>query len=605
MEKPPVGPKSGPSAPAKPAARPAKPEPESDTLIGADGSVAPVNEADAARQLEQTDVNTTAAYQDLSASEVDAAATASFEADDEAAQDARRAEPGPLDETTAPQPARPAAAAAKPSATAKPAAAGAQQGKVTTLGDFRLLKKLGQGGMGAVYKAHQVSLDREVAIKVLTKELAARPAFVQRFIREARVMAKLDHPNILRCFEVGEAHGYHYLAMEFVDGGSIDAWLKKHGKFSLGDALHIFLACARGLQHAHELKMVHRDVKPENVLLTKKGVVKVADLGLAKSQDDDLALTKTGTGAGTPIFMAPEQARDVKHVDGRSDIYSLGCMLYCFLTGEPPFKGTTLVELIEAKEKGKFTPVRRSNDEVPERLDLILDKMLARKPELRYQTCAEIIAEVEELGLHHDSLSFLQPEAAAAKGPASGKMPKPAAKPAAAAAPAAARPSAPSSKAAAPPARTEPEPDDDHFWVKLKAADGKILNKRLSIEQILGLIKNNACDADTPVSRTQQGGYRAMATYSQFEPALRAHMTKARADRKAEKFRSAYEKLEQEERSRQRWRWINNLVIKVGGGAKLIIWLAIVFAIMAALGIGIYFAVVYGMDYFAGHTGAK
>src|SRR5207248_6262426 len=138
-------------------------------------------------------------------------------------------------------------------------------------------------------------------------------------------------------------------------------------------ALHIVLACAHALQHAHELKLVHRDIKPDNVLLTRKGVVKLADLGLAKAQDEDLSLTKTGTGAGTPLYMAPEQARDVKHVDHRSDIYSVGCMLYYFLTGKLPFTGETLVEVIDAKQKGKFTPARRLNADIPPRLDLIID----------------------------------------------------------------------------------------------------------------------------------------------------------------------------------------------------------------------------------------
>src|SRR5207253_9210059 len=128
-------------------------------------------------------------------------------------------------------------------------------------------------------------------------------------------------------------------------------------------------ACARALGHAHEMDLIHRDIKPDNILLTSKGVVKVADLGLAKATSEDMGLTKTGTGAGTPLYMSPEQCRDVKRVDGRADIYSLGCMLYYFLTGEVPFKGETVVELYEAKEKGKFPPARQCNDEVPEHLD--------------------------------------------------------------------------------------------------------------------------------------------------------------------------------------------------------------------------------------------
>src|SRR5258708_25966366 len=132
----------------------------------------------------------------------------------------------------------------------------------------------------------------------------------------------------------------------------MEDWARKLGKLEVGDALHVIIACASALEHAYaDHKMIHRDIKPDNILLTNKGVVKVADMGLAKSTTDDMSLTQTGTGAGTPVYMAPEQFKDAKHVDNRSDIYSLGCMLYRFLTGETPFKGETYVELFSAKEK--------------------------------------------------------------------------------------------------------------------------------------------------------------------------------------------------------------------------------------------------------------
>ncbi len=204
--------------------------------------------------------------------------------------------------------------------TRQPGAGDAAGGKApmkSVLGDYKLLKKLGAGGMGTVYLAEQVSLERKVALKVLSKELAGKTGFVERFQREARLMARLDHPNILRCHDVGEVAGHHYLALEFVEGGSIEDRVKQLGKFAIGDAVHVTLACARALAHAHELNMIHRDVKPDNLLLTAKGVVKLADLGLAKATDDDLSLTRTGTGAGTPLYMAPSrrerQARGPPH----------------------------------------------------------------------------------------------------------------------------------------------------------------------------------------------------------------------------------------------------------------------------------------------------
>ena len=218
------------------------------------------------------------------------------------------------------------------------------------IGEFRVVKKLGQGGMGAVYKARHEALDRDVALKVLAPNLAANKSFVDRFLREARIQAKLDHPHIVKCYHIGEHKGLPYLALEYIDGGSVQACVEKLGKLSVGDAVHITLACAYALQHAHEQNMIHRDIKPDNLLISKKGVVKLADLGLAKATDENLSLTQSGTGAGTPYYMSPEQTRNAKHCDGRTDVYSMGVMLYVLLTGKMPFQGTTTVELLQSKE---------------------------------------------------------------------------------------------------------------------------------------------------------------------------------------------------------------------------------------------------------------
>jgi serine/threonine-protein kinase len=212
--------------------------------------------------------------------------------------------------------------------------------EVTMLGDFLLVKKIGEGGMGTVYEAQQVSLDRVVALKVPALHLTKDKRFVKRFQREARVMALLDHPHILRCYTFGEAHGHHYLAMELASAGSLDDWIERLGHLSVADALHAIIAAAAGLQHAHDQNLVHRDIKPGNILITGKGLVKVSDLGLAKAMtEEDLTLTRSGTGIGTPVYMPPEQMRDSKNVDARYDIYALGCVLYHCLTGRSPFKG--------------------------------------------------------------------------------------------------------------------------------------------------------------------------------------------------------------------------------------------------------------------------
>jgi serine/threonine-protein kinase len=280
--------------------------------------------------------------------------------------------------------------------------------KTSTLGDFRLVAVLGEGGMGTVYKARQISRPRDVALKVLAKGLAEQAGIVERFHREGRLLARLDHPHIIHCYAVGEACGFHYLAMEFAGGGSLQAWLKRLGRLAVGDALHVALACARALQYAHDLGLVHRDVKPDNILLTAEGVVKVADLGLARAVDD-LDLTQTGVGLGTPLYAAPEQALDAKHVDARCDLYALGCVLYHLLTGQPPFAGGSLVEVIQAKEKGTFAPARRLNPAVPGALDRIFTRLLARQPALRYRDCGELVEDLRCLGRDHAVLGFLTP----------------------------------------------------------------------------------------------------------------------------------------------------------------------------------------------------
>jgi serine/threonine-protein kinase len=363
--------------------------------------------------------------------------------------------------------------------------------------------------------------------------------------------------------------------MEYVEGGSIQDWLNKLGKFSLGDSLYLALICARALQHAHELNVIHRDIKPDNILLTKKGVVKVADLGLGKALDDDLGLTKTGTGAGTPLYMAPEQARDAKHIDGRTDIYALGVMLYHFLTGELPFKGETLVEMIESKEKGKFSPARKFNGEVPERLDLILDKMLVPKPEQRYQSCAELILDLESLAMANERLSFIEPPPGPPSKTSQPPLPK--------------RVNVVRSAlgSSAPPAKTVSAPAADEYWfASFTGADGKAVTRKLTFMQLQALVKNSSLDANTQVSRTLKGGYRSLGTYPEFQGIVKAGRTKEKAERKAEKFKALYEKIDKQEKSRLRWRWFHNLVLRTGGFLGFILWLTII----AAVGVGLYFA---------------
>ncbi len=276
-----------------------------------------------------------------------------------------------------------------------------------TLGDFQIFRKLGAGGMGAVYLALQRSLDRLVALKVLSEAHAGQDTFVNRFHREIALLATLDHPNIVKFIGAGEEKGIPFFAMEFIEGYSSSALVKHAGKLAVSDALFIICRACDALDYALAHRVVHRDIKPENIMITQLGDVKIADLGLAKSlEESDLDLTDTGTGLGSPKYMAPEQSRDAKRADHRSDIYALGGVLYYLLTGHEPFKGTTTLDLLLAKEAGRFTPARKLNHAVPPRLDLIVDKMLSKEPKYRYQAYGELIGDLASLGILRECLSF-------------------------------------------------------------------------------------------------------------------------------------------------------------------------------------------------------
>jgi tRNA A-37 threonylcarbamoyl transferase component Bud32 len=276
-----------------------------------------------------------------------------------------------------------------------------------TLGDFQILRKLGAGSMGAVYLAMQRSAAREVALKVLYRHLALQQLSVERFYREAAAMARLSHPGIVRIFGVGQTQGFHHIAMECVQGYNV-AHLQANlgGRLEVRDALNITLRVAEALEHAHQARIVHRDVKPKNILVTDLGYVKLTDLGLAKPLDEDLSLTDSGTGVGTPLYMPPEQLLNGKRADHRADIYALGGVLYEFLTARPPFHGDSAMEMLRAKERGLFPPARRFNPAVSEALDLVVHRMLAADLRYRYQSCTDLIRDIRHLGQARDHLSF-------------------------------------------------------------------------------------------------------------------------------------------------------------------------------------------------------
>ncbi len=247
-----------------------------------------------------------------------------------------------------------------PSRAALPRASADPLSELRSLGEYRLLRRLGEGGMGAVYLGYHEGQDLQVAIKVLSDQLASSQSYIDRFYREAKSGALLNHPNIVRTLSVGQdkATLKHYLVLEFVDGPSAHALLSQLGKLTVGDAVHIALDIARALEHAHSRRIVHRDIKPDNILITRAGVCKLVDLGLAKRIDEASHLTAARQGFGTTHYMPYEQAINAKYADGRSDIYALGATLYHLVTGTVPFPGDNHLEVIEKKNVGDFSPAR-------------------------------------------------------------------------------------------------------------------------------------------------------------------------------------------------------------------------------------------------------
>jgi len=215
------------------------------------------------------------------------------------------------------------------------------------LGEFEILERLGQGGMGAVYKARQTSLDRTVALKTLQASLAGDAEYIARFQQEAKAAAVLNHPNLVQVHSAGESDGLHWFAMEYVEGESAKARLKRKGRLDPLEAIAITIHVATALEYGwRKAALIHRDIKPDNIFLSEDGEVKLGDLGLAKCAGQTQGLTITGHSMGTPHYISPEQVEAMKDVDLRADIYSLGCTLYHLLSGHPPFDGNSAVAIM-------------------------------------------------------------------------------------------------------------------------------------------------------------------------------------------------------------------------------------------------------------------
>jgi eukaryotic-like serine/threonine-protein kinase len=283
-----------------------------------------------------------------------------------------------------------------------------------TLGDFQLIRRLGQGGMGHVYLARQLSLKRQVAVKILRTDLAANVTALQRFQQEAEAVARITHANIVQVYSIDQDDGLHYMALEYVEGRNLRDFINRKGPPDLAVALTIMRQVAAALQRASELGFVHRDIKPENILLTKRGEVKVADFGLSRCFDSEqpLNITQSGVTMGTPLYMSPEQVQG-HAVDPRSDIYSFGITCYHMLAGEPPFKGQTPFEVALQHVQNEALPLTEIRPDLPADLCAVVHKMMAKKPEHRYQTGREVLRDLNRL---KDSLATTAQPAIAASG---------------------------------------------------------------------------------------------------------------------------------------------------------------------------------------------
>ncbi len=284
-----------------------------------------------------------------------------------------------------------------------------ERGQDLNLGPYVLLERVGEGGMGQVFKARHRKLNRHVALKVMRRDKLGNADAIQRFYREVRAAAVLDHPNIVTAFDADEVHGVCFFAMEFVEGTTLSNLVKQGGPLAVPVACEYMRQVTQGLQHAYEKGLVHRDIKPSNIVVQKCGsrsegmpLVKILDMGLARIMQTEgteasADLTQAHAVLGTPDFIAPEQARDARVADARSDLYSLGCTFHFILTGEVPFPANSAMEKLLKHYLEEPPRVEALRPEVPATLGQIVRKLMAKAPEQRFQTPAQLGRELAAL----------------------------------------------------------------------------------------------------------------------------------------------------------------------------------------------------------------
>jgi len=272
--------------------------------------------------------------------------------------------------------------------------------------DLRLLEKIGRGSQAVVYKCRHEPTGRLMAVKILAASAARDPDVRNRFIREGRQAARLVHPNIVRIYQVAPFKNTFFIAMEYVDGGSVAELLVERKRFAPAEAVRIIRAAAAGLAYAHKLGFIHRDIKPQNILLTQRGDVKVADMGLARRAGDiDAAFQEVGRAYGTPYYISPEQVRGDPDTDHRTDIYSLGATFYEMLAGRPPFVAPNSRHIVQVMQMHVYNAVpdpRQFAPDVPESLCRILAKTLAKNPKERFSSANALARALDRTGLAGD-----------------------------------------------------------------------------------------------------------------------------------------------------------------------------------------------------------
>lgn len=260
---------------------------------------------------------------------------------------------------------------------------------------YKILAKLGAGAMATVFKGRQLSLDRDVAIKVLPRKFTNNPQFIERFYAEGRAAAQLNHPNIVQAYDVGQAGDYHYFVMEYVEGRTVYDDIVKQRRYAEADAIDIVIQVAEALQHAHVKGLIHRDVKPKNIMISGRGVAKLADMGLARAiSDKEAAEAEQGKAFGTPYYISPEQIRGEINIGPPSDIYSLGATLYHMVTGAVPFDGKNPSAVMHKHLKETPQPPDHVNPKLSAGISEVIEKMMAKSPKDRYLNCNDLLIDL-------------------------------------------------------------------------------------------------------------------------------------------------------------------------------------------------------------------